>query len=417
MTDQEFDELFEKILKEQPEEFKDGVFFLNEIEIKKEHEQSKEYKELIEKALKENPEFFRREADEVPCGKPEHLRILLQGVDIWNRWRWDNPEITPELNFVDLTVKSIKKTKIWDTEIQRIYLKYAQLEKAHLCDAHLEKAYLKGANLKGADLGGAHLEKAYLKGANLVGAHLVGAHLEKAYLKYAQLEGAALQEANFEGANLEGINFEGAKLWGANFEGATLRGANFENAAVSDIKYKKEIKIGKMVLWRRNAIKSCNGIRVATCHGNPLFKRYAQDQDYLEHFKEDKPIWYWIWQITCNCGQSFSLWAFWLMLVAFLFGVVFAGSLPECFNWIPGIKHINGFLQDIKPELLIGEKVFRTNFTPYYFSIVTLTTLGFGDVIPKGLSGEIWITIEVALGYVMLGGLISIFANKVARRS
>lgn len=56
-------------------------------------------------------------------------------------------------------------------------------------------------------------------------------------------------------------------------------------------------------------------------------------------------------------------------------------------------------------------------FSPYYFSIVTFTTLGFGDVTPLNMAGEFWVTAEVILGYVMLGGLISIFANKLARRS
>lgn len=59
----------------------------------------------------------------------------------------------------------------------------------------------------------------------------------------------------------------------------------------------------------------------------------------------------------------------------------------------------------------------QTQFTPYYFSIVTFTTLGFGDVTPLNRAAEIWITLEVILGYGMLGLLISILASKVARRS
>jgi len=59
----------------------------------------------------------------------------------------------------------------------------------------------------------------------------------------------------------------------------------------------------------------------------------------------------------------------------------------------------------------------KTDFTPYYFSIVTFTTLGFGDITPANKAGEIWLALEVILGYIMLGGLISIFANKLARRS
>ncbi|WP_041279584.1 ion channel [Desulfobacula toluolica] len=53
-----------------------------------------------------------------------------------------------------------------------------------------------------------------------------------------------------------------------------------------------------------------------------------------------------------------------------------------------------------------------TKFTYYYYSIVTFTTLGFGDIVPNDIKSEIIITIEVILGYIMLGGLISIFATK-----
>ena len=54
---------------------------------------------------------------------------------------------------------------------------------------------------------------------------------------------------------------------------------------------------------------------------------------------------------------------------------------------------------------------------PFYYSIVTHTTLGFGDVTPKTLTGQVFVTIKVVFGYVTLGLLISILANRVARRS
>ena len=52
-----------------------------------------------------------------------------------------------------------------------------------------------------------------------------------------------------------------------------------------------------------------------------------------------------------------------------------------------------------------------------YFSIVTFSTLGFGDIVAVNVPARALVTGEVVLGYVMLGGLISIFANKLARRS
>jgi hypothetical protein len=55
--------------------------------------------------------------------------------------------------------------------------------------------------------------------------------------------------------------------------------------------------------------------------------------------------------------------------------------------------------------------------TMIYYSMVTFTTLGFGDVAPKTHLAAILITSEVITGYIMLGGLISIFSNKLAQRS
>ncbi len=52
-----------------------------------------------------------------------------------------------------------------------------------------------------------------------------------------------------------------------------------------------------------------------------------------------------------------------------------------------------------------------------YYSVVTLTTLGFGDIIPLNNRARLVVGTEVGMGYLMLGGLISIFANKLARRS
>lgn len=63
-----------------------------------------------------------------------------------------------------------------------------------------------------------------------------------------------------------------------------------------------------------------------------------------------------------------------------------------------------------------GERC-RTWFTSFYFSIVTYTTLGFGDVKPATLIGEIIVSTEVILGYTTLGLLLAVLAEKLARRS
>jgi len=52
-----------------------------------------------------------------------------------------------------------------------------------------------------------------------------------------------------------------------------------------------------------------------------------------------------------------------------------------------------------------------------FYSVVTSTTLGFGDIVLTHWPARLVVMGEVVLGYVMLGGLVSIFANKLARRN
>jgi len=142
------------------------------------------------------------------------------------------------------------------------------------------------------------------------------------------------------------------------------------------------------------------GIRgLSSCHGNRIFVRDASDQDYLDTIEDQlHSRWgrfaFWLWGLT-DYGRSFMSVVVFAAILIFGFGSVYARS--------PGMISAGGR----RP----------TPFTPYYFSIVTYTTLGFGDVKPNNLKGEILVSIEVILGYVTLGLLLAVLADKVARRS
>ena len=164
---------------------------------------------------------------------------------------------------------------------------------------------------------------------------------------------------------------------------------------------------------------------------NPYFKRYIDDEQWIESWRAKPKGRWWrepvfrLWELTSHCGRSIGLWVFWSLVIVLLFGFLYGQySFPSWLSWVPGLERLLTSVPH--PELYItprelnsaGEFIRETTgFTPYYFSIVTFTTLGFGDITPLNLAGEIWLAIEVVLGYIMLGGLISIFANKFARRS
>src|SRR5208282_3172994 len=56
-----------------------------------------------------------------------------------------------------------------------------------------------------------------------------------------------------------------------------------------------------------------------------------------------------------------------------------------------------GAIYRVFPTMLDWKESANTWFTPYYFSIVTYTTLGFGDVRPATFMGEIIVSSEVIL--------------------
>ena len=65
----------------------------------------------------------------------------------------------------------------------------------------------------------------------------------------------------------------------------------------------------------------------------------------------------------------------------------------------------------------LQELLFWNLLSSFYFSVVTLTTLGYGDVLPASLGAQVVVLFEVIMGYIMLGGLLSIFATKMGRRA
>lgn len=120
-------------------------------------------------------------------GNPDHLNMLEQGLQGWNKWRWENPDIMPDLSEADM----------------------------------------RAMDLVGADLSGANLMKADLRKANLWAANLIEANLFAADLTGADLTEANLSGANLTQANMTEVVFADTEGHSAALEHAILVGARF----------------------------------------------------------------------------------------------------------------------------------------------------------------------------------------------
>jgi len=158
----------------------------------------------------------------------EHLKILKQGVEVWNEWREGDPDSGPDLTGADLTDADLT----W-ADLTRADLTGADLRGADLTGVNLEDANLSSANLKGADLKDAAFVRTDLTSANLSFVILEHTNLIGANLKCADLKGANLRDADIESANLSSANITSADLTRANLYGANLEDANFTSAILN----------------------------------------------------------------------------------------------------------------------------------------------------------------------------------------
>ena len=157
---------------------------------------------------------------------PEHLAILKQGVEQWNKWRAQHPDVGPDLCEAKLQGADLGGANLVGVDLSRADLSLlaseTDLGAPYNCPANLRGAYLTGANLRStnlnqADLRGAKLKGAYLNEASLIAGIFRGADLSQADLRGTNLTGADLGDAFLVEANLWLANLTEARLHGTNF--------------------------------------------------------------------------------------------------------------------------------------------------------------------------------------------------------
>jgi hypothetical protein len=137
----------------------------------------------------------------------EHLKIIKQGVEVWNAWREQKRNIRPNLDRAELNYTN---------------LRYANFSKTDLNDADLTDTDLTEADFTEANLTRAYCVRTNFTLANLTRADFVQAHLGMANLSEANLTRAAFTQANLTGANLTGADLTGATVFGTVFGNTNL---------------------------------------------------------------------------------------------------------------------------------------------------------------------------------------------------
>lgn len=249
-----------------------------------------------------------------------------------------------------------------------IDLKYANLHHANLHNAHLFKADLRHANLMKAVLSHTTLNQARFHGANMLGTDFYKTKLEHVYWGGSIYQEYAGNHAKRQGNLLKAQNlfFEGEEVYRA------LRKVAEEHkfaADASDFFYKE-------MLMRHNQ-----------------YQRYTRN---------------WLKSLMLNFTTGYGEKPFRVFFLAFV--IIWMCAIGYFFSGIDA----DGTLLRFNETFSFKENVFQF-FECLYFSIVTFTTLGYGDIRPVG-----WITRTMAASEAFLGAFttalfVVIFVRKVMR--
>ena len=293
-----------------------------------------------------------------------------------------------DLSGMDLSGANLAGADLSGAHLFRTNLSRASLSHANLADAELTGADLTDADLEEAVASRAGLGKAMLRGAHLFQAHLEGATLTMAVLRGADLRCAHLQQARMREADLTGADLTSADLRGVDLSLSKVGGATLNNADLRDARL-RQIGDFASASWIGVDIRDINFA------GAYRMRRLVVDQNFIKEFRESSrlaSLVYHLWWITSDCGRSMTRWCLLILAQVLVFALLYS---------VVGVDY--------------GRH--PTWLSPLYFSVVTLTGLGYGDVVPSSPGGQAVAMLEVIIGYVMLGGLISIFSNLIARRA
>ena len=328
---------------------------------------------------------------------PEVL-VLLEDLR-----RGERSQSPLNLSWLRLAGLDLSELDLSGADLSGSDLSGAQLNKTRMMRCKLSGANLTGADLSGAEFAGSDLSDCCLEGVQaegtgfgmttmqrvrLFGAEMDHATFSKSDLSDSDLRCAKLRQARLHGSNLTRVDLSQADLTGANLEGADVKRADFNDTILC------ASRLSGLIHY-----ESANwiGVDIRDIHftGAYLMRRFVLDQNFLEEFRTRGRIAslaYQVWWVTSDCGRSLSRWGLW------------TAALVLFFAWLYTLVGID-----------YGS--YPTYLSPLYYSVVTLTTLGYGDVVPKTPAAQVLAMLEVFTGYVMLGGLLSIFSNKMARRA
>ncbi len=223
------------------------------------------------------------------------------------------------------------------------------------------------------------------------------------------LSGSSLMKADFSFANLHCANLTGCNLLGTNFKGAKLEHVIWGDYALQEQQANNAKSIDEKLDLYQQAEEVYRNLRLVS-EKQGLFEvagTFFQREMVMR--RKQMPLWSInriiskIVDMFCGYGElPMRVVAFtWSVLISFTFLFFFSGLI------------YNGEVIAYNAQASFSENVDQL-LSCAYFSIVTFTTLGYGDITPTGLS-RVLAAIEALFGSFTLALFVVVFVKKMTR--
>lgn len=340
--------------------------------------------------------------------------VEAEGIDLWKS----------DVTGVNFSGANIEKGNFGHNNFTKSNLNRANFSKPRLENVNMSGMDLTDTTLVGADLSGSDLSNSNLSHSNLSECNFRRSNLTQTDLSSVNLSGAIMEYANISGANLDYTNLSGAFLYQTLSTDTRVNDlTTFDNCCIYDSKGHEPADSPAdqydASTWVYRTLKSIykQNAMVEQARFFHLQEQKAHREAYRRYWSENRDIealdQYLIYTLngitskhTESPSRVIGISGLLILLFGFLYPLVggvevtSTESAPVAYNFLP----------DISLQLPSWVTVLLTNF---YFSAVTFTTLGYGDIQPATSGTRLLASIESLAGAL----LMALFVYVLGRRA
>jgi len=319
--------------------------------------------------------------------------ISNKDIEKWNKFREDNEEKT-----IDLTGSNFR-----DCELNNI----------NLSNAILKKSIFNGAIIKNADFSRSDLRETTFFATKSENTNFYNTKFNNSDLSYSYFLKCNMKICNFESSALTGIKLIESELMKANLQkcdlhdsvlnGSDLSFAYLQDSNLHNARVDYKTNLDQIYLSKKTDMR-CVNYSNAQYDGLTLSKinYLIRRKNWEEHYKSNK-----IKSFTARFFWHMSDYGFSTVRIVIYFA--FFISMFSAMYFLMGYIKPPGVIDSLfivdGQKLQLSVVILRS----IYFSFVTMTTLGFGDIYVSTNTyiGYFLVISQTLIGYFMLGAIIT----------